>query len=182
MDRFSITDDEANIIWDNCYLTNNARCIVCFEQYISKTTNFVLHKKNHQKRNKRNFEIGYLVSLNNGGTHCLSNMCPMCERCYKETRNINFMEYFMTNYVRVCLKKIMKPTIEEIYDYFSKNIVNWQELVMPEMTRDCRMWILNNFYNYLCYLGCSHNFIIPPEEEMYNWNFLQRETHALTEE
>jgi hypothetical protein len=176
MNSYSYTNDEANIIWDNCYLTNNAKCIVCFEQNISRNPNFVLQKNNRQKKYKRNFEIGYLVSLTNGGIHDPSNMCPMCEKCNKEMQNINFMEYFITNYVRICLKKFMRPTIEEIYYYFANNTVNWHELVMPEMTRDCRIWILNNFYNYLCYLGCSHNFISPSEEEIYNWNFLQRET------
>lgn len=170
MNRNSFTDDEINIIWDNCYLTQNARCIVCFEQNISRNSNFYL-----QKKSKRNFKIGYLVSPTNGGMQNLSNMCPMCERCNKEMQNINFIEYFIANYVRICLKKFMKPTIEEIYHYFSNNTVNWHELVMPEMTGDCRMWILNNFYNYLCYLGCSYNFISPSEEEIYNWNFLQRE-------
>lgn len=74
---------------------------------------------------KNSFKIGYFISLLNGGTAQLDNMCPICAECHKAIGDLNLKQFkIKSGYVEPGTKSQMSKVYEKWMSKLKKDADN----------------------------------------------------------
>lgn len=94
------------LMWTN---EHTHRCFGCEKWLVRRTS----------------FKVAYFISLINGGTEQLDNMCPVCSECSKAIGDLNFKQFKIKNgYVEPGTKSKMSKAYEKWMSKLKKDSEN----------------------------------------------------------